>query len=547
MNTIGFLQDKSLQNTIQDPIVPQTFRHSISFGETGSGKTTGFIYPNLLNRIGAGHGVLVYDFKGKEHLAVKAIAYSQNRLADVIQIGQPYSSSVNIVDYLTEANVEKVFDQLFADDEWWGPAATSIAFSVYKLLKIVNKIKIEAQKHDIELKFNYDINFARNGVFTVEQSNDEKKYNFDQQVSFKNIFDIFAKLENFACFTDGLSLFISNFGQKIYDNYKSNISQAVSLINLYAEINKEYTAIDTYRNINIKPEANKKSSGHYGVLMIIQNALKALASKEYLNSSDNNIDIIESLKNNKIIVIDTSTFSTQMLNTLTDSIFQNLCRRASDPREKNGISVFIDEAQRVMSENTDIPIDTLREARVDVFFASQSPVLMLKSLGEKNWFSLLTNITQQYNFRNNEEYAFLEDHCYMYLENEYKSDPIFFKQEHLNKVELLYQNMNKIQEKYSLNTTEIIIFDTHEFERENKLDVFDVKKNLYRKIDIYEYLDKKTTEENLVNFLKVYGDPDMSFLDEFKDKDKEKDELDEFIKMMEENRKDSSLHSILTD
>ena len=55
-------------------IVPKLYTHSCAVGQTGCGKTTSYIYPNLNERISLNDGILVMDYKGKEHNAVKVFA-----------------------------------------------------------------------------------------------------------------------------------------------------------------------------------------------------------------------------------------------------------------------------------------------------------------------------------------------------------------------------------------------------------------------------------------------------------------------------------------
>ena len=45
MATMGFIKsDKNRESKTSKIIVPETFTHSIAFGQTGCGKTTSFIY-----------------------------------------------------------------------------------------------------------------------------------------------------------------------------------------------------------------------------------------------------------------------------------------------------------------------------------------------------------------------------------------------------------------------------------------------------------------------------------------------------------------------
>ena len=57
---IGFMnEEKIIENNL---LVKETFTNAICYGQTGSGKTTGFILPNIQNRMKLNHGLLIYDF-----------------------------------------------------------------------------------------------------------------------------------------------------------------------------------------------------------------------------------------------------------------------------------------------------------------------------------------------------------------------------------------------------------------------------------------------------------------------------------------------------
>lgn len=85
---LGLIRDETITEEI--PLVDVKFTHSLCIGQTGSGKTTSFIYPNLLERMKLNHGILIFDIKGNEHLAVKSLAKEAGRLDDVLEIGKPW-------------------------------------------------------------------------------------------------------------------------------------------------------------------------------------------------------------------------------------------------------------------------------------------------------------------------------------------------------------------------------------------------------------------------------------------------------------------------
>ena len=67
----GFIKEET---PLLTPILPDDFRHSLCFGETGSGKTSSFMLPNIKDRLQKGHGIFAIDFKGNLNLQIKALA-----------------------------------------------------------------------------------------------------------------------------------------------------------------------------------------------------------------------------------------------------------------------------------------------------------------------------------------------------------------------------------------------------------------------------------------------------------------------------------------
>ena len=71
---IGFAKQEEAAQICKEGnlIIPCNFTHAAIIGETGCGKTTSMIYPNLLDRMQRGHGIFVFDYKGCEEDAVKS-------------------------------------------------------------------------------------------------------------------------------------------------------------------------------------------------------------------------------------------------------------------------------------------------------------------------------------------------------------------------------------------------------------------------------------------------------------------------------------------
>jgi hypothetical protein len=63
------------------------------------------------------------------------------------------------------------------------------------------------------------------------------------------------------------------------------------------------------------------------------------------------------------------------------------------------IAVFIDEVHRVVSKDTDLPIDVLREAKVDLFLATQNTALLADKLQYDKFIALMGNLIHKYYFQ----------------------------------------------------------------------------------------------------------------------------------------------------
>ena len=137
---MGLIKDTTLKEEV--PLVDVNFTHSLCIGQTGSGKTTSFIYPNIQHRMNIGHGILFFDIKGSEHLALKKLANDNNRLSDVIEIGKPWGSNINIIESLNGRTFLKLLEDLVGEPSKGGSntffynEAISLGSSIFHMLKL---------------------------------------------------------------------------------------------------------------------------------------------------------------------------------------------------------------------------------------------------------------------------------------------------------------------------------------------------------------------------------------------------------------------------
>ncbi|MEA3643635.1 MAG: hypothetical protein VBE63_27450, partial [Lamprobacter sp.] len=171
---MGLLKSTTKTET-NSTIVPCNFTHSYASGQTGSGKTTAYIYPNLKERIKQGHGVLIYDYKGKEHLAVKALAKEAGRINDVVEIGVQWGKSINLLDNLRPAKLNAFLNEIYKmskDNSYWEQSAINYVTGVFNVLWAQKELLASLVKADLEIeKEEYPLAFKSiASIFTEKKS-----------------------------------------------------------------------------------------------------------------------------------------------------------------------------------------------------------------------------------------------------------------------------------------------------------------------------------------------------------------------------------------
>ncbi|MDN5119743.1 hypothetical protein PJV89_10070 [Aliarcobacter butzleri] len=481
--TIGFIPSKikNSSNKVRkekELIVPKKYTHSCAVGQTGCGKTTSYIYPNLNERIYNNNGILVMDYKGKEHNAVKVFANRHNRLNDVVEIGKPWGESINIIKYMSEANLEDFIVGILGlndgKNDYWSSAGTNLGIACLNIIGKLENLINDMNKLDNKDSVIYN-------CFRTNLKDDNQDLGYLKGIpivkNLKSLYEITAS-------TDSMKLFASNI-----DTLCCHIEEGIGNTIFYDDVDMELEDIDIkYKNIlesfclledSIKKYypvletfvKDKSNNNFTSILTAVNKPLASYATKDYLNGD--NFDVIEALNNSKIVVINTQELSEEILSNYCYSIFKELQKRVTKNKVCD-VSIFIDEAQRVVSKYFDLPIDVLREAKVELFLSYQNEDLMIEKLGVSKYQSLYKNIAHRYLFKNNEiglsnlktfEYKDLSKN------NIHKirlSKPIFVDDIELFDVEKEYQDNLKLHSKYGIKEeykNSIIISDILQFEK----------------------------------------------------------------------------------
>jgi len=513
MATMGFIQsaESEIRTTKTSIIVPETFTHSIAFGQTGSGKTSSFIYPNLQNRINFGHGILLYDYKGKEHLSVKHLAKEAGRLDDVIEIGKPWGESINLIQKMDEDELDKFFDNILKhgeDSKYWQNSAKSLGQTLLQVLKGIESF-VDALEH-------------------IEGTRREKiatsfDYDYPTKRTLQTLVQICKTFDSLKNFISNLEKLQSKIDKLIKVAAQDALKKSSDSKILKAQFSK---LISTKETLKIIIDINQNSLDSFGedsnenltqnIMGSLISPLVSLSQNEAFNT--NNFDISAALNNGKIIVINVESLSAAAMESLSNTILYELSKRTKS-LAIHPVSIFIDEVQRVVSKNTDLPIDIMREAKVDMFLATQNSALLKEKLKDEKFDALMGNLTEKFYFKSsiNEEIEseidlnLLESFEYLSLSDDFTeihhATPIFMDESKKMLTEYKYQsNLNVLVDYLYKYRSKMIILDyDSRLYKDNKIIAVDLKTKKEHTLDSLnqeniKYLDDEVNK--LFNYAK---------------------------------------------
>jgi hypothetical protein len=439
MSAIGFIKTQTKKQEDISQLIDVKFTHACILGETGSGKTTSMINPNLDNRIKLGHGVLVFDHKGNYHTTVKALAKRHGRLDDVIVIGMPWDKKCNIVEDMDESMFNDFLKTLVShkgEDKFWERSAISLAMPIWGMLLAIDKLK-EFKAYtpvlkDILKKYNKSLTSLHRATVSRESIS---KFNKELDPL---ILDPLSEDKK-------INLILSSLIKKHEQDMDKD---AYESIKAYMHFDKMYKVLQN-ELINTNNMRNKDNRTFDNIISSLNGPISQVAKHPYINVGEVNIN--KALNSGKIVVLLCNQLSEEILASITKSIFKNFHERIADDSVRD-ITIFVDEAQRVLNEDVDLPIDTIREARVDLFMAFQSKALLMEKLGQIKSMALDVNLTSKYYFKNSNNDDDMQSDklkSFEFLTNKdngtktHKAKPLFLDDKELFDAEYEYQKMIK--------------------------------------------------------------------------------------------------------
>ncbi len=495
---VGFLDKDTEKEEI--PLVPVKFTHALCVGQTGSGKTTGFIYPNLQNRMELDHGLLIFDIKGNEHRAIKHLAEKAGRIDDVIKINKPWGKKINAIEKMNERQFETLLTNLLGEiseagkNVYFTNGAINLGMNIFNILrkyvlldKEINdehKGKLVSVYGDIDLKYEkislmsiYKASLSRNSVFYFIKTLEENINKINNYIKSEIINDVREKQNS----TDSM----------VFKNIVLNYNYLKQMLNTLEPYNKsEEDDIEDRSNISAIIQTLHNGLGFMGSL-----------SSSYISSTIDTFDIVNALQEKKIIILNVRVIPNFILEIILNNIFDDLISlNLKEEKSRQPVSIFIDEAQRII--NKDIPLDVLRSSKVDVIMAVQSvSQLISKFQGAVHWNQLSVNLSYKVAFKSpiiqeSSESFFVDtdrldtfEYAKEFDNNTYLSKPIFLDDTPLKVSDFKYQK-NTLKINY-IENLEFLEYDVQHYENERELIVKNITSNEIRYQKIFSESEKQ--------------------------------------------------------
>ncbi len=476
MNTMGFLKNEESSQKSVNALVAPNFTHAHAVGQTGCGKTTSFIYPNLLNRIKQKHAILLYDFKGKEHLTLKYLAKKQRRLKDVLEIGKPWGAKINLLRLMDSASLHKFVEKstgFSKDNAYWSNSAAKLFMSVYDVVEALEKL------HDNALKFRFKDEFFE--LLACEADLETEEYTYPHVLTFKSIMDVCQHEQDLASFILHLEEVVKEMEELTIRVMKKGSTSRQK------KLQKSATLIKNFLNLQSKAKSTvsaltsyKKVDGENPKLSIMMTLMPLVKIANTLEFNTDEYDLLDEINKGKLISINAKDMSNELVEAVTYALFEQFSKR-SMLSDVQPVSVFIDEAQRVISANQDHNLDVLRECKVEMFLAYQNEALMENKLGKNEYLALKQNLTTSFYFTNKTEQNHFDldtlgqFECISSLDNYATSsrlEPSFIDKEKLYKVENEYQRGLRLFEEYGveeLQESSVLLYDARYYAEEKVL------------------------------------------------------------------------------
>ncbi|WP_122873498.1 type IV secretory system conjugative DNA transfer family protein [Campylobacter showae] len=356
-------------------IIPCNFTHAAIIGETGCGKTTSMIYPNLLDRMQRGHGIFVFDYKGCEESAVKALAKRAGRLKDVVVVGTFLGEKINLIKDISGRDFKNTTSSLMKTiDSFWQEYGANLTLSIFNFLKALGEFTDIVGKHNIR------------GFAQAVRLSDAYPFNIH---TIRNLTQDILKFTEFLASVNG--------------DLKLNLDQVVNekkevRLRLKDLLASKQNLIDIMGRFDLtKAKNEERVINDFRNLSIMATVINELADDETVNANKNSIS--QYLNEGKIVVFNAINSSSQTLAMLLDSFIPSFIKRAGG-KNLIPISLFLDETAKIAGKNSNFHEEILRQSKVELILAFQNESTLKKELGYDKYEALIGNMVDIYLMKN---------------------------------------------------------------------------------------------------------------------------------------------------
>jgi hypothetical protein len=482
MATMGFLSTDSNSLTAEVPL--NDFKHALFIGRTGSGKTSGGINPVINSRIASGYGLLAFDEKGKEHKTIKVLARRHDRLEDVVEIGKPHGIRINLLEGMSERQLERFVTQLIQGDDNWMIGAVNLFMETVRWLRAIKAF----------YAFSIDVFGLDEYVLLVDRGMEElekKQIHLHHMIStepltLSELGNYFKNTIDFTMISQLSDRFVDIIANKIKSTFDNINSIDESLQGQLLQADEMYEELEVlskkFKGYRIKPDASE-ASGNNGIYFMIGSTIGRFANETYVNDPRGE-DVTELLNQGKIIVINTESFGDSVLTAMLTKTLASLTVRAKK-LNVTPVSVIIDEANRVLTPDSDLYVDILRESKCEIIMAAQGHEQLIIKMGEIKWASLANNFNTRFAFTGLSTthigYLNLFDER---TEKAMEAKGMFFLNQDLDVAEVAFQKINRFYQKYKESDDEIAVYDHLLFESKTAILMHNLSTDMTREVII---------------------------------------------------------------
>jgi len=392
----------------KQPLIDDNFTHAVCIGQTGCGKTSSFILPNVKKRLHDGHGMFVIDFKGSLNQQIKALALKEDRIKDVIEIGVAWGDNINLLSNVSKELFLESIEKLDGDaekDKFWTTSALAILGIIYDILKYIGYIQ------SLESNRSYLKSFQKNYTLNIQT---------------------FVKITQNQ---KALSLFLEKIANKtsiLYNRCREGEIDSKSRDQKLTLkfMDKMAYLMDKLRIFTEDIDEDRPSSGSSGVLFMIKNYLNSYDQ----SGLDGSLDVVKMLESKKIVIVRANSFSKYAMEGFMHILYTRLAKKDT----KTPVSLVIDEFQRTVTKNSIPFVDIFREKKVELIAAFQNTSQLNIKLGEEEAEEFLLNMVTRFDYAQKDEFE-LKTFEYMVNNKKYISQPIFFEESDLEDVQYIWQ------------------------------------------------------------------------------------------------------------